>query len=116
MKTETKIVIQCLNDAPGSEWYDLVEWDITPETMESRKAIAHDQFEKDLKNPVNGGQYTLRLVEITTATIDQKRVSEPCICHAWKVTTPVTGMLRCERCGREWWSAGASAAPPAWKR
>jgi len=106
MKTEMKIAIQCLNDDLDSEWYDTIAWDVTPETIEERKTFAIDHMEKMLKNPVNGGKYTLRLAEITTKTHEQKRGSEPCICHGWKVTTSVPGWLRCDRCGREWWSEG----------
>jgi hypothetical protein len=101
-----KLAIQSLNDAFNTEWHDVIAWDVTPETIDERKALALQHMESMLKNPVAGGKYTLRLVEITTTILDQKRASETCICHEMKFTTSIPGWLRCDRCGREWYSDG----------
>ena len=111
MRTETKIAIQCLDDSITSEWHDTIAWEVTSETIEEKKAFALQHMDKMLKNPVNGGNYTLRTVEITTKTLDQKRGSEPCLCQKLKIETSQQGWLRCELCGREWFTEGSLPNP-----
>jgi hypothetical protein len=68
--TETRIAIQCLNDATDTDWYETIAWTVTPETLEERKAFARHHMRKMPKSLVSGNEYSLRLVQISTTVIE----------------------------------------------
>jgi hypothetical protein len=109
----TSQLIACLQSVPDSE---ILIYD--PETGDYLAPIVDVVRAPDGRVVLSQWPLETEDVDDPSPTVGGTRLFGPeklgferCTCRDWDVRTSVPGWMRCENCGRQWWSKGALGTP-----